>query len=146
MDERRKQQLMEGCMRIRKEIAAWLLMALWVIFSVKIAEVLLGESLPGWVEIGGMILCGVLAVASHLDNPLRHGYKLRRPRRYLLGALVILICAVLCMESGVGAGHAGTGDPCGIYLEPYLCLAGMEGRIRSGIIRRRLWRIFRMCS
>ena len=53
-------------MRIRKEIAAWLLMALWVIFSVKIAEVLLGESLPGWVEIGGMILCGVLAVASHL--------------------------------------------------------------------------------
>ena len=44
MDERRKQQLMEGCMRIRKEIAAWLLMALWVIFSVKIAEVLLGES------------------------------------------------------------------------------------------------------
>ena len=50
-------------MRIRKEIAAWLLMALWVIFSVKIAEVLLGESLPGWVEIGGMILCGVLAVA-----------------------------------------------------------------------------------
>ena len=95
MDERRKQQLMEGCMRIRKEIAAWLLMALWVIFSVKIAEVLLGESLPGWVEIGGMILCG---------------------------------------------------DPCGIYLEPYLCLAGMEGRIRSGIIRRRLWRIFRMCS
>lgn len=95
MDERRKQQLMEGCVRIRKEIAAWLLMALWVIFSVKIAEVLLGESLPGWVEIGGMILCGVLAVASHLDNPLRHGYKLRRPRRYLLGALVILICAVL---------------------------------------------------
>lgn len=82
-------------MRIRKEIAAWLLMALWVIFSVKIAQVLLGESLPGWVEIGGMILCGVLAVAAHLDNPLRHGYKLRRPRRYLLGALVILICAVL---------------------------------------------------
>lgn len=87
LDEKRKKQLMEGCMRIRKEIAAWLLMALWVIFSVKIAQVLLGESLPGWVEIGGMILCGVLAVASHLDNPLRHGYKLRRPRRYLLGAL-----------------------------------------------------------
>ena len=134
-------------MRIRKEIAAWLLMALWVIFSVKIAEVLLGESLPGWVEIGGMILCGVLAVASHLDNPLRHGYKLRRPRRYLLGALVILICAVLFFVwSGVGAGHAGTCYPCGIYLEPYLCLAGMEGRIGSGIIRRRLWSTFRMYS
>ena len=85
-------------MRIRKEIAAWLLMALWVIFSVKIAEVLLGESLPGWVEIGGMILCGVLAVASHLDNPLRHGYKLRRPRRYLLGALVILICSLPSLD------------------------------------------------
>ena len=57
-----------------------------------------------------------------------------------------LRCAVLCMESGVGAGHAGTCYPCGIYLEPYLCLAGMEGRIGSGIIRRRLWSTFRMYS
>ncbi|MBM6829865.1 hypothetical protein H9X85_09950 [Anaerotignum lactatifermentans] len=95
MDQNRKQALAAGCLRIRREIAAWLLMMLWVIFSGSIAEELLGEALPGWVMIGGMILCGVLAVAAHLDNPLRHGYKLRRPRRYLLGAVVILLLVVV---------------------------------------------------
>lgn len=94
MEKNRKQALAAGCMRIRREIAAWLLMMLWAVFSGSIAEKLLGEALPGWVMIGGMILCGVLAVAAHLDNPLRHGYKLRRPRRYLFGALVILLLVV----------------------------------------------------
>lgn len=95
MEQNKKQALMIGCMRIRREIAAWLLMMLWAIFSGSIAETLLGEALPSWVMIGGMILCGVLAVAAHLDNPLRHGYKLRRPKRYLTGALVLLILVVL---------------------------------------------------
>lgn len=95
MDQNRKQALAAGCLRIRREIAAWFLMMLWVVFSGSIAEELLGEALPGWVMIGGMILCGVLAVAAHLDNPLRHGYKLRSPRRYLLGAVVILLLVVV---------------------------------------------------
>lgn len=105
MDAKQKAQLTEGCRRLQKEIGAWFVMGLWVICSVKGAQWLWGERLPSWATVGGMVLCGVFAIAAHLDNPLRHGYKLRRPKRYLAGSLIwgiaaiwIVICQVTWMQ------------------------------------------------
>ena len=89
----REKQLVEGSRLIIREIGAWFLMAIWMIFSRGGSIFLWGQPLPTILLVTGIVGCFVLVMGASGANPLRRGYKMKHSKRYLAGAgtLILLI-------------------------------------------------------
>ncbi len=92
----REKQLIEGSRLIIREIGAWFLMAIWMIFSHGTAQILWGQPLPTILVLTGILGCFVLVMGASSANSLRRGYKMKHGKRYLTGAgiLILLILGI----------------------------------------------------
>lgn len=87
----REKQLIEGSRLIIKEIGAWFLMAVWMVFSHGGAIFLWGQTLPTILVITGIAACFVLVMGASGANSLRRGYKIKHTKRYLAGAGILIL-------------------------------------------------------